>query len=345
MILPRGNLTRHNVMELWLFDFCNFRCGYCGLVENGDVTKHEQLDPYRDLNYVDQLVRFFRENRPSNRPLAVTLTGGEPLFMPNIDYFTTELAKLGDTIAIYSNLSIPLGKALSETAIDAVSYLEASFHPDWHMGKLKKEVFFNNVLEVKKLGVPVLVRFVGAPQLLDQLTELEERCQEIGVTFMPTTLFNVNYPKNYTQDEKDYLSSYMVGYSSLIQLDGGMDVSDKKCLAADRLYAARLHKGGDVTPCISTMTPVLGNIFENKLKSISGPNKCFKSDKLCTCDIHFQQNLVSDADDSQEFELILQGKANKLAPTYSEWKLENKVQTKNSQWLVKVLLFKTYRSY
>ena len=148
MNLPRGNLTNHNIMELWLFDFCNFRCGYCSLVENGDVTQHKQLEPYRDLNYIDQILRFFRDNRPSNRPWALALTGGEPLFMPNIDYFASELAKMGDTISIYSNLSIPLEKVLSETSIDAVSYLEASFHPDWHMGKLKKEVFFNNVIEI-----------------------------------------------------------------------------------------------------------------------------------------------------------------------------------------------------
>ena len=64
-------LTEHNIMELWLFSTCNFRCGYCGLVTSGEVLNTNELTPYRDPAYIEQLLRFFRDNRPGGRPWAV----------------------------------------------------------------------------------------------------------------------------------------------------------------------------------------------------------------------------------------------------------------------------------
>ena len=45
-------LTEHNIMELWLFSTCNFRCGYCGLVTSGEVLNTNELTPYRDLSLI-----------------------------------------------------------------------------------------------------------------------------------------------------------------------------------------------------------------------------------------------------------------------------------------------------
>ena len=64
-------LTGHNLMEMWTFDTCNFRCGYCSLVPSGDVTRTDQLAPFRDIKFIEKLVEFFRDNRPGGRPWAV----------------------------------------------------------------------------------------------------------------------------------------------------------------------------------------------------------------------------------------------------------------------------------
>lgn len=326
-------LTEHNIMELWLFDTCNFRCGYCGLVTSGDVLRTEQLIPYRDQAYIDNLLTFFRDQRPGGRPWVVMLTGGEPTLMPNIDSFITGLGRQGDSAAIYSNMSAPLNKVFSEEALGYLSYIEASFHPDWHMGTFEKDRFFEHVALAKSLGVPVLVRFVGAPQLLSLLPMLEERCREIGVTLMPTTLFNPEYPQAYTTDERAQLASAMVGYSSLIQLDGGMMMQGRRCEAADRIFAARLHQGGDVTPCISTDKPVLGNIFSNTLKVLPGIKPCYRPDQICSCDVHFQQRVVIGADDSDEFSRILAGEGVRRGGDYQAWKDEHGIQTTDLKWV------------
>jgi MoaA/NifB/PqqE/SkfB family radical SAM enzyme len=326
-------LTQHNIMEMWLFDTCNFRCGYCGLVTSGDVLRTEQLEPYRDDRYIETLVRFFRDNRPSGRPWAVMLTGGEPTLMPNLTSFVTALGRQGDVVAIYSNMSAPLNKVFSEEALGYLSYIEASFHPDWHMGAFEQDRFFEHVALAKSLGVPVLVRFVGAPQVLGLMPELEARCRAIGVTLMSTTLFNPEYPQAYTTSERATLASSMVGYSSLIQLDGGMQMHGRLCVAADRIFAARLHQGGDVTPCISTDRPVLGNVFQNTLEMLPGLKPCFRNDMVCSCDVHFQQRVVEGADDSEEFAGILAGAGVRRGADYEAWKRTNGVQTSDSTWV------------
>jgi MoaA/NifB/PqqE/SkfB family radical SAM enzyme len=325
-------LTSHNIMELWLFDTCNFRCGYCGLVSSGAVTQTEQLDPYRDTAYVDSLIAFFRTHRPQGRPWAVLLTGGEPMLMPNLDRFVVGLGRLGDCVGIYTNMSASVDKVLSPEAIRALTYLEASFHPDWHMGQFETERFFQNVTLARSFDIPVLVRFVAAPQVLDLLPWLETRCREIGVTFLPTTLFNPEYPNAYKTEEKARIASHMVGYSSLMQLDGGLVMNGRRCSAADRIFAARLHQNGDVTPCISTDRPILGNVFANTLVTMPGLKGCMRPDQTCSCDIHFQQAIVEGADDSREFVSILHGNGQPRAADYEAWKERHGIETSSDHW-------------
>jgi len=325
-------LTGHNIMELWLFNTCNFRCGYCGLVTDGSVTHTEELAPYRDPAFIETLLRFFRAQRPAGRPWAVVLTGGEPCLMPNLEAFVLGLGRNGDTVSINTNMSIPLPKLFGQEALGHLAYIQASYHPDWYLGDFQPETFFANVAEVRQLGVPVFVRFVGAPHALEQLPALEARCKALGVTFFPTTLFNPDYPKSYTPEERAKLGSMMVAYASQLQLEGGLVMDNRRCVAADRLYAARLHRGGDITPCISTSGPVLGNIFENTLRPIPGPKPCFRKEQLCSCGSHFQMNIVEGADDSEEFARVLNGAGVKRQADYPAWKAAHALQTSDEVW-------------
>jgi MoaA/NifB/PqqE/SkfB family radical SAM enzyme len=327
-------MNNRNIMSLWLFDTCNFRCGYCSLVESGAVQRTEQLLPFRDPKYISQLTRFFAENRPGGRSWMIQLTGGEPMLMPNINLFCHELLKIGDSVAIYTNGSAPIQKTFDMDAIPAIAYIQFSFHPNWHLEKDALEKFFDNAREAKSLGIPSLVRFVGAPSVLHLLPMLEERCRIDGLGFLPTTLFDPTYPRAYSKQEKDYLASFMSGYSSLMQLDGGVVVSgDRGCLASDRVFAARLSQGGDITPCISTGKPVLGNIFRNELQWIPGLKPCYKEDKVCSCDVHFQQELVEGISDAEDFNAILRGEQCKRQNEYQEWLVTNNIMTSDKTWV------------
>jgi MoaA/NifB/PqqE/SkfB family radical SAM enzyme len=325
-------LTDYNIMEFWLFDTCNFRCGYCSLVTTGVAANVHELAKFRDQGFISSLLKFFKSNRPGQRPWSVSMTGGEPMLMPNIDAFVRGLGELGDNVSIYTNMSVAFREVFTDSAAKYISYVEASFHPDWHMGNFGRERFFRNVRELIDLGIPAVVRFVGSPYLLDLLSELQECCRDIGVSLLATTLFNEHYPAKYTPEERSLLGSFTVGYSSLLELDGGLDMRGHTCLAGSRLYACRVSKGGDITPCISTEKPILGNVFDNRLESREGPTGCFRSDQVCTCDIHFQQKIVPDADDSVEFTHILEGRgANRIAE-YDNWKSEHRLLTTDESW-------------
>lgn len=329
-ITPR-DVSHDNIMEMWLFNTCNFRCGYCGLVADGSVLDNSQLDRFKTKDGVDQIIQFFEKNRPNGKNWCIILTGGEPLLMPNFEYFLKRVKSLGDSIAVYSNFSVPLSKKIDPDDADAIAYMHASIHPDWTIGGLSEDRFFDNVKDVRNLGVPVVVRFVASPHLMHEMDRLEARTRDVGVSFFPTTLFDPNYPKAYTEDEKKKLTSTMVGYSSILQVEGGVVIGkDQKCKAGGSLFATRLHMGGDITPCISTESPVFGNIFTGELTTANAWNNCFKPDGLCSCDIHFQQALVDGVDDHENYQNILRGNGERLAEAYAIWKAENSIVTDNA---------------
>ena len=322
-----------NIMELWLFDTCNFRCGYCGLVENGAVKNTDQLKPYRDPEYILKIIDFFRKNRPGQRNWTLLLTGGEPMMMPNIGLFVGLLGESGDKLGIYTNGSVPFKDVVAEDQLKHVEYVEFSYHPDWHLGKFNTEKFFSNIMWVRERGVPCLVRYVGAPAVLHLLPVLAEKCESLGVGFLPTTLFDPKYPRAYTAEQRSTLASYMSTYGSLLQLEGGVSMHGRTCKAASRIFAARLHQGGDITPCISTDAPRLGNILTGELRIIEGDKRCFKADQLCSCDVHFQQNIVNGVHDSYLFQKVLAGERVRAAESYDEWKASNGIHTSDSIWV------------
>lgn len=322
-----------NIMSLSLFDTCNFRCGYCGLVESGATSQVDQLAPYRDVAFIERLARFFAAHRLGGRPWLVTLTGGEPTLMPNLALFVRLLGRQGDRVAFYSNLSVPFAKLLTLEELFYIDYVEGSYHPDWHMGeRFRDSDFFGHVALLKASGVPVLVRFVGAPALLPMMPSLARWCSSLGVTFFPTTLFNHEYPRGYTDDERRTLAARTVGYSSLLQLDGGVRMGSRLCEAGSRNFAARINQGGDITPCISSDAPVLGNILENRLAPLDGPALCRREDGVCTCDIHFQQHVVQGIDDSEDFASILRGNGPHRAGDYAAWKTRLGIETNTGAW-------------
>lgn len=327
--VSRGLFLNFNIMEFWALKACNFRCGYCGLVANGDVTDNSHSVFYKDIRNRQAIETFFNKVRPSGRPWAVLMTGGEPFLVPELDDLVGRLGKGGNSVAFYTNMSVPIAKALSSESMQHVGYIQASFHPDWHMAQREKTQFFANVEEIKRAGIPVLVRFVGAKFLLFLLPELAAICKELDVCFLVTTCFDEEYPKAYTQEEYNILAGYMAGYSSLLQLDGGLDMSlGRRCEAGSRLFATRFHEGFDITPCVSTGGPVLGNILANTLKPVAGPMPCFDKNKLCTCDIHFQQNLIEEARDAEKYYKQLNGFCESVTlDEYENWKNKHALKT------------------
>lgn len=320
--------TEYRYMELWLFDTCNFLCGYCLNAETGAVLDSTQLNFYKSRENLDRLISFFNIHSGEGKKWLVSFTGGEPFLAPNLSYLVSELIRAGHRTCFYTNLSIPLHHKnyswINHDTARHVDYFMCSFHPEWLS---KEKEFFDRVSQLKTYGVNPIVRFVGHPTLLMRLETLEEYCNDIGVTFYPTTLFTKRYPKAYTNEEKTLLSKFMKGYSSLVQLEGGLDVSSMRCKAGSSLFASNISAGGDITPCISTDSPIIGNILRNELTEFHKEVACFKKDKVCSCDVHFQQDIVIGASDSKEFALIENGMGRSCIANWEKWKDKRNLKT------------------
>src|SRR4029077_7312438 len=185
----------YRAAEVYLFDTCTLKCGYCHLAETGKVLKSADLNSYRDSAYISQVTDFFYKRTTETQKWNLMFPGGEPLLMPNFKRFCTNLFEQGNHVSLYTALMIdtkhPSFRFLLDHAAPDVDYIMASFHPE---AELQEEEHWERVKLLADAGHNIIFRFVGHPARLHQLERLSRRCQELDVCFYPTTLFSKNYP-------------------------------------------------------------------------------------------------------------------------------------------------------
>lgn len=317
---------RYRTMVVYLLGTCNFRCDYCVLGE--DLADASQLALYRDPALADAICDFYDHFSDEQTRWKVLFTGGEPFLAPTFTHICQRLGRSGHKIGVYTNFSLPIDESrmgwCDAVRPEWVDYIEASYHPEMHG---RSEEFFDRVREVHRRGYRLLVRFVGDPQHLHLLPWLEQTCRDIGVTLLATTVFTPTYPEAYSEEELKLLLAHTKGYSSLIQLEGGIYVDDRACMAGETMFAAFPSRGGDITPCISASEPVIGNLFRKELTIQPGPNLCVKWDKICDCDIHYQQGVIQGISDNEDFNRILDGEGINRTADYAAWKQAHQIRT------------------
>ncbi len=290
------------VAEVYMFDTCTHKCGYCWLAESGQVLDARQLDRFRDEGFVDKVAAFFNSRTSADRTWLVQFTGGEPLLAPNLDRLCGALIAAGNRVAFYTSLFIgrrhPSFRFLLDHPYPETDYVMASFHPE---AEHDEEQHLEKFALLREAGHRVYLRYIGHPRRLDRLEHFERRCRELDLTFYPTTLLSNEYPTAYTDEERELLASFFVSDSQVIQLAGGIDTTTSRCWAGSRNIAVNLQTGL-VTPCITVDRPIIGNLFDDSLQELPGPIRCPQAGISCVCDVHFQQDIVVGAEDSANFE-------------------------------------------
>ena len=165
-----ARVVDRRVAEIYLFDTCTHRCGYCWLAESGQVLDASQLKPFRDLEFVRRVAAFFNRRTSTSTKWLLQFTGGEPLLCPNLEALCASLFDHGNRVAFYTALLLPEAHAgfkflLSRRAPD-VDYVMASFHPE---AELDEEAYFRKIRLLKERGHQVIVRYVGHPARLSRL--------------------------------------------------------------------------------------------------------------------------------------------------------------------------------
>lgn len=303
--LASGTIQR--IAQVYLFDTCTLRCGYCWLAENGNVLDMRQLERFKDPAFLEQVTSFFLSRTTPLEKWLLLLSGGEPLIAPNLSRLLVPLLDAGNHAGLYTGLMVgrnhPDFRFLLENPYPRTDYVMASMHPE---SEEEEAEFLEKIRMLKAAGHKVLVRYVAAPRRLHRLNELSERCRELDVAFYPTTLFSRNYPDAYTAEEKEHLSAHFSSLSQHVQLEGGLDTDGLRCHAGCSLISVNLQTG-NITPCITVHRPVIGNIFEDRLSLANAPGFCPEPGIACVCDIHFQQDVVPGAAEHSRFVQIAGG--------------------------------------
>lgn len=213
------------VAGLFLFDTCVQKCSYCHFAETGKVLDTDQLKPFKEKNFIDILAHFFNSR---DLEFEISLTGGEPLIMPNFDYFVEKMAQKNNKISLYTSLMIGAKtknfKVLLKNS-ERFEFLMCSYHAE---ASLDKNSYFDKLKKLKEVGHSVIVRFVSHPLRMKELDHLKKECDEINIAFYPTPLFSDNYPDNYTAEERDKLTSFFRTKSQFIMLSKGIDTKSVK---------------------------------------------------------------------------------------------------------------------
>jgi len=285
------------VAGIFLFDTCVQKCSYCHFAETGKVLDTDQLKPFKEQNFIDILAKFFNSREME---FEISLTGGEPLIMPNFEYFVEKVAQKTNKISIYTSLMI--GQETKNFKVllkksEKFEFLMCSYHPE---ASLDKKSYFDKLKKLKAAGHSVIVRFVSHPLRMQELDHLRKECDEINIAFYPTPLFSENYPDIYTAEERDRLTSFFRTKSQFIMLSKGINTKNVNCKAGQTYLQIDL-RAGLISPCASLREPILGNIYDNKLELEKKARGCFKPGTDCICDLHFFNDVVEEFKDSENY--------------------------------------------
>jgi len=97
--MPGPNPPPYRVGEIYMFDTCTHKCGYCWLAESGQVLDFAQLEPFKDPAFIDKITSFFLSRTAQSVKWLLQLTGGEPLIAPNLDRLAAPLIEASHRFA------------------------------------------------------------------------------------------------------------------------------------------------------------------------------------------------------------------------------------------------------
>lgn len=214
-------MVKYDIEVDWLInEYCNFGCIYCF---DQDDKKIKSVG----YNNIDNIVNGFRK---SGLTWLVHMSGGEPLFFPNIIHLCEMLSK-DHFLSMNTNLSHKNIISFTEkVSPERVGFIHCSLHilERERLGLVGDYIDKYNLL--KKKGYYVFASYVMFPQLINRFEKDYEYFKKEGIILMPKiyrgdyNIFKIsdarifkkirhvfinNYPKDYSEKKKAFIQKYI----------------------------------------------------------------------------------------------------------------------------------------
>lgn len=282
-----------NIFEISLTNYCNFRCDYCisdpsrgsdkfsgplKLDENGLIKIHpegmlqEDYDRLKDTAHdsgdwvnLDSLYSFII-NKLSPE-WVITLTGGEPLYYPNISEFILKLSTT-HKVVITSNISL-IKKHIKLLSSDRSSvFFRVGYHPEFR----SISEFISNMNYLINNGFNYIVNYVLHPKYyinselyLKHIDILDTNQYQYEITPFEGTFEGSKYPKKISEMnnvEKKYLINYQKNEITISPMGN---------------HFMLVEPNGKIFQCQGKNIQ-LGDIYSNHVKFTNQPmSVCFSS--------------------------------------------------------------------
>ncbi len=261
-------VPRSQIVVVWAFNgihsFCNYKCEYCYVSSDVNMGHHFK-------GHINKWYDAFKHTF-GNQKLIFYLSFGEPMAAENfydvLDMIAQEPNWRGH---ITSNLSFPLEK-LVETQLFKEGRLDinGSFHPT----RTSIDKFLDKLLFLREHGLECPVVFVMWPPFIEKFGEW------FGVFNTHNFLIHVrrfrgwyngkNYPKAYTEEERQFIAKYCDDATIKYMLND-LNVDFNGHLSYQGMYYILIDNNGNVVTSPDDNNTYLGNIFKGDVKLFTEP--------------------------------------------------------------------------
>lgn len=274
---------------------CNFKCNHCST--KGVYNKDRKLLSLENIKNVFNQADEMGISR-------VTLSGGEPLVMPELDQIIKAIDSNKFYIQCDTNaylLNQEKADHLKTIGIDCIAPSLDSLNKDDHDSFRNKKGSYDKVLEsiniAKKADLAIYIQTVvtksrlHSKEFLDFLRYFNDQDVGVFVSFAkPVGSFSGHFDDLVEKVDIDYLQQLEGEYKVFSHLTPGYGINEERhCVASKNIFSLTAY--GDILPCIYFYCS-MGNILEEPLKDIY--ERCIRLKP-------FQKNTCVIADKSDNF--------------------------------------------
>jgi len=212
-------MARYDIEVDWhINEYCNFGCIYC-------FDKDDKKKKSIGYDNTNNIVNGFRN---SGLTWLIHMSGGEPLFFPNIINLCETLSR-DHLISMNTNLSHNNIISFTEkVSSERVEFIHCSLHIQERERLGLVEDYIKKYNMLKKKGYYVFASYVMFPELIDRFEKDYEYFKKEGIILMPKIfrgdynifkksnegifrkirhVFIKNYPKDYSEKQKVFLQN------------------------------------------------------------------------------------------------------------------------------------------